>query len=156
MSIIFFFIVLKGDTAAVQSLSHFQLFVTLLSAAWQVSLPFTISRNLLKLMFTELVMPSNHLILYCLLLLLPSIFPSITVFSNELALHTRWPNYEASASVLPMNIQGWFLLGLTALISLLSKGLSRIFSSITVGSHLRAQLSLYFLWEALTRPLSPA
>ena len=71
-------------------------------------------------------------------LLLPSIFPSIKVFSNELAFHIRWPKYwcigtSASVSVLPMNIQGWFPLGLTGLISLQSKGLSRVFSSTTVS-----------------------
>ena len=68
-------------------------------------------------------MPSNHLILCCPLLLLPSIFPSIRVFSNESVLRIRWPKYWTSASVLPMNIQGWFPLGLTHLISLLSKAL---------------------------------
>ena len=63
--------------------------------------------------------------------LLPSVFPSIRVFSNELAVHIRWPKYWnfSSASVLPMNIQGWFPLGLTILISLLSKGFSRLFST---------------------------
>ena len=68
-------------------------------------------------------MPSNHLIL-CPPLLLPSIFPSIRVFSKELALHIKWPKYwaSASASVLPMTIQDWFPLGLIGLISLQSKG----------------------------------
>ena len=70
-------------------------------------------------------------------LLLPSIFPSIRVFSNELALHIRWQSIGASAStsVLPMNIQGWSPLRLTGLISLLFKGLSRVFSSTTVRKH---------------------
>ena len=63
------------------------------TAALWTSLSFTISRSFLKLMSIELVMPSNHLILCCPLLLLPSIFPSIRVFSNELALHIRWPKY---------------------------------------------------------------
>ena len=80
----------------------------------------------------ELVMPFNHLIFYCPLLLLPSIFSSIRVFSIESALHIRWPKCwsfsSTGASVLPMNIQGWFSLGLTGFIPLLSKGLSRIFS----------------------------
>ena len=67
----------------VQSLSHVQLFATLWTAARQASLSFTNSQSLLKLMSIELVMPSNHLILCHPLLLLPSIFPSITVFSNE-------------------------------------------------------------------------
>ena len=72
-------------------------------------------------------MPSNYLILCHPLLLPPSIFPSIRVFSNESALHIRWQSIgvSASASVLPMNIQDWFPLGLTGLISLWSKGLSR-------------------------------
>ena len=72
-----------------QLLSLVWLFVTPWTAACQASLSFTISWSLLKLMFTESVMPSNHLILYCPLLLLPSIFPSIKVFSNELDLHIK-------------------------------------------------------------------
>ena len=85
-------------------------------------------------MSTESVIPSNHLILCHPLLLLPSVFPSIGVFSNELALRIRCPTIgaSASASVLPINSQGWFPLGLTDLISLLSKGLSRVFSNTTV------------------------
>ena len=71
--------------------SHIQLFATPWTAACQPSLSFTISRCLLKLMSIESVMPSNHLILCRPLLLLPSIFPSIRLFSNELALHIRWP-----------------------------------------------------------------
>ena len=77
----------------VQSLSPVQLFATPWTAALQASLSFTTSLNLLKLMSIELVMSSKHLILYCSLLLLPSIFPSIRVFSNESALHIRWPKY---------------------------------------------------------------
>ena len=72
--------------SSVQSLSHVQLFVTSWTAARQASLSITNSRSLPKLMSIELVMPSNHLILCCPLLLLPSIFPSIRVFSNELAI----------------------------------------------------------------------
>ena len=77
-------------------------------------------------MSIELVMPSNHLIFCHPLLLLPSIFLSIRVFSKESVLHIRWPKTgaSASASVLPMNIQDWFPLGLTGWISLQSKGLS--------------------------------
>ena len=106
------------------------------TAAHQASLSFTISRNLLKVMSIELLMPSNHLIL-CRPFLLPSIFPSIGVLFNELALPIRWQNIGASASIseLPMRIQGWFPLGLTGLISWLSKGLSRIFSSTTVRKY---------------------
>ena len=77
----------------VQSLSRAWLFVTPWTAAPQASLYFTISRSLLKLMSGELVTASNYLILCCSLLFLPSIFPSIRVFSNELALHIKWPKY---------------------------------------------------------------
>ena len=76
-----------------QSLSHVRLFVTPGIAAHQASLSFTISRSLLKLMSIESVMPSNHLIFCCSFSLLPSIFPSIRVFSTESALHIRWPKY---------------------------------------------------------------
>ena len=79
--------------SSVQLLSHVQLFVTPWTAALQASLSITNSQSLLKLMSTELVMPSNHLILCCSLLLLPSIFPSIRIFSNESALRMRWPKY---------------------------------------------------------------
>ena len=77
----------------VQSLSSIWLFATSWTAAHQASLFFTISWSLLKLMFIELVMPSNHPILCRPLLLLPSIFPSIRVFSNESVLRIRWPKY---------------------------------------------------------------
>ena len=78
---------------SVQSLSHVQLFVTPFSAAYQASLSFTTTLSFLKHMSIELVMPSNHLILCRPLLLLPSIFPSIRIFSSESALYIRWPNY---------------------------------------------------------------
>ena len=98
-------------------------------------------------MSTELVMPSNHLILFHLLLLLLSIFPSIRVFSSELTLCIKWPKYWSFSltSVLPMNIQGWFHLGLTGLI-LKSKGLSRVLSELFVSSELLSlSLSLHLL-----------
>ena len=125
------------DFAVVQSLSHVQLFATPWTAACQASLSFTISWSLLKLMFDELVMPTNHLILCHPLLLLPSIFPSIRVFSDELTLWSGGQSIgvSASASVLPMNIQGWFPLELTGFISLQPKGLSRVFSNTTVQKH---------------------
>ena len=96
------------------------------TAACQASL--SISQSLLKLMFIESVMPSNHLILCHPLLLLPSIFPSIGIFSNESVLHIRWPKYWFfSFSINPANeYSAWFPLGLTGLISLLSMGLSRV------------------------------
>ena len=81
-----------SEISVVELLSHIWLFVTPWTATCQASLSFTTSQNLLKLMSIESVMPSNHLIL-CHPLLLPSIFPSIRVFSNELVLHIRWPKY---------------------------------------------------------------
>ena len=86
----------------VHSLSHVPLFVTPWTAAWQASLSFTISWSLLRFMSIESVIPSNHLILCCPFLLLPLIFPSDRVFSNELALHIRWPKYW-SFSISPSN-----------------------------------------------------
>ena len=118
---------------SVQSLSHVQLFATPWTAACQSSLSITNSQSLPKLISIDLVVPTNHLILCRPLLLRPSIFPSIRVFSSESALHIKWPkdwNF-ASASVLSMNIQDWFPLGLAGLISLQSKGLSRVFSTTT-------------------------
>ena len=102
-----------------------------MDAAYQASLSFTNSRRLSKFMSIEAVMLSNHLIFCCPLLLLPSIFSSIRVFSNESALHIRWAKYW-SFGISPMNIQGLFPLGLTGLLSLQSKGLSRVFSNTTV------------------------
>ena len=97
--------------------------VTPSTATCQASLSVTISWSLLKFRSIESVMPSNYLILCRPLLLLPPIFPSIRVFSNESALCMRWPKYRAStsASVLPMNIQDQLPIGLTGLISLQSK-----------------------------------
>ena len=79
--------------SSVQSLSHVQLFATPWTVSHQASLSITNSWSLLKLMSITLVMPSNHLILCCPLLLPPSIFPSIKVFSSESVLHIRWPKY---------------------------------------------------------------
>ena len=88
----------------VQLLGHVQLFATPWSAACQASLSFTISQSLLKLTSILSVMPSSHLILYHPLLLWPSIFPSTRVFSNELALRIRWPNYWSfSFNISPSN-----------------------------------------------------
>ena len=90
--------------SVVQSISHVQLFETLWTAARQVSLSFTSSRSLLKLMSIESVMPSNLLVLCCPLLLLSPVFPSIRVFSSELALHIKWPKYRSfSFSISPSN-----------------------------------------------------
>ena len=92
------------DLSSVQLVSHVRIFVTPWTTAWQASLSFTNSWNLLKLMSIESPMPCNHLILCCPLLLLPSIFPSIRVFSDESVLHTRWPKYWSfSFSISPSN-----------------------------------------------------
>ena len=101
---------------------------------------------LLKLMSIESVMPSNHLILYCPVLLLPPIFSSIRVFSNESVIHIRWPSIGVSASplVLPMNIQYWFPLGCAGWISWQSKGLSRVFFNTTVKSIDSSALSVLY------------
>ena len=129
----------------VQLLSHVPFFVTPWTAAHQASLSFTISWSLLKLTSTESVMPFNHLILCHPLLLLPSMFPSIRVFSNESALRIRWPKYWSfSFNISPSSEQDWSPLGWTGWISLQSKGLSRIFSNTTFQKHqfFGAQLSL--------------
>ena len=90
--------------SSVQSLSRVQLFAALWTVAQQASLSIINFQSLLKLMSIESVMPSNHVILCCPLLLLPSIFPSIRVFSNESVLHIRWPKYWSfSFSISPSN-----------------------------------------------------
>ena len=137
-------------SVVVQSLSHVWLFVKPWTAALQhtrLSYPSLISQSLLKLMLTDSVMPFNHLILHRPLLLLPSIFPRIRVFFNELALHIRWLKYWSFnlTWVLPVNVQGWFHLGLTGLKSFLSKEPSRVFSNTAVQKHqfFSAQPSLW-------------
>ena len=136
--------------SSVQSLSRVWLSATPWIATNQASLSITNSQSLLKLMSIELVMPSNHLILCCPLLLLPPIPPSIRVFSNESTLLLRWPKYWSfsSRSVLPTNTQDWSPSGWTGWISLQSKGLSRVFSNTTVemnqffGTELSSQSTL--------------
>ena len=97
-------LLLKFKISSVQLPSHVRLFATPRTAAHQASLSITNSWSLLKLVSTESVMPSNHLILYCALLLLPLIFPSIRVFSNESVLRIRWPNYWSfSFNISPSN-----------------------------------------------------
>ena len=120
--------------SSVQSLSCVRFFATPWTAARQASLSIINSRSLLKFVSIKLVMPSNHFILCHFLILLPSIFPSIRVFSMNHFFASGGQSIGAStsASVLPMNIQDWFPLGLTGLISLQSKGLSRVFSNTTV------------------------
>ena len=132
--------------SSVQSLSRVRLFATLWTTARQAFLSVTNSQSLSKLMSIELVMPSNHLILCCPLLLLPSIFPSIRVFLNNqfFASGDQRIGVSASTSVLPMNTQDSSPLGWTDWISLQSKELSRAFSN-TVQKHqfFGTQLSIW-------------
>ena len=129
--------------SSVQSLSHVRLSATPWTAAHQASLSITNSRNLLKLMSTESVLPSNHLILCCPLLLPPSIFPSIRVFSKESVLRIRWPkHWMFSFSISPSSEY-------SRLISfridwLLSKGLSRVFSNTKFKSTDSSSLSFLY------------
>ena len=136
---------LFNQTNSVHSLSYVRLFVTPWTAARQASLSIANSWSLLKFMSIESVMPSNHLILCCPFLLLPSIFPASGSFpmNQLLASGGQSIGVWASTSVLPKNIQDWFPLGLTGWISLQSKGLSRIFNT-TVQKHqfFSTQLSL--------------
>ena len=137
-----------------QLFSHVWLFVTPWTTGHQASLSITNSQSLLKLMSIELVMSSKLLTLCVPLLLLLSIFLSIRVFSNEsfFAADGQSIGASASASLLPMNIQHLFPLGLTGLISLQSRGLSRVVSNTTAQKHhlfsaqLSLQLPLQFSW----------
>ena len=124
------------SVSSIQTLRCVWLFATLWTAACQDSLSIINCQSLLKLMSIELVMPSNHLILCCALLL-PSFFPSIRVFpiSQFFASGSQSTGISASASVLQMNIQDLFPLGWTGWISLQSKGLSRVFSNTTVQKY---------------------
>ena len=109
------------------------------------TLSLTISQSLLRIMSSEAVIPSNHLILYCPLSLCSQYFPVSGSFPMSQIFPSGDQSIGASASVLPMNIQGWFPLGLTGLI-LLSKGLSRVSSNTIVQKHqfVGAQPSLWF------------
>ena len=125
--------------AVVQSLSRVQLFSTPWIVAYQAPLSSTISWSLLKFMSIQSGMLSNLLIFCCPLLLLPSIFPSIRVFSwCKPAFHVRWLKYWSfNFSISPsIEFQGWCPLGLTGLIFLQSKGFSRVFSSTTIWKFL--------------------
>ena len=131
---------------SLQSLSCVQLFATPWTAARQASLSITNSRSLFKLMFIESVMPSNHLILCHLLLLQPSIFPSIRVFSNESVLCIRWPKYWSfSFSISPSNEYSELISFRMDWLDLLqSKGLSRVFSNTTAQKHNSSMLSFLY------------
>ena len=129
----FFFLQIRSD----QSLSRVQLFATPWITARQASLSITNSWSSLRLTSIESVMPSSHLILCRPLLFLPSIPPSIRVFSNESTIHMRWPEYWSfSFSIIPSKeIPGLISFRRTGWISLQSKRLSRVFSSTTVQKH---------------------
>ena len=146
----------------VQSLSHIQLLRTSWTSGHQAFLSITISQSLLKLMSIELVMPSNHLFLCHALPILPSILPSIRVFSNESALHIRWPKYWSfSFSISPSNEYsgliffriGWFdlLAFRRTLKSLLqhhsSKALILWSSSFFVVQLSHPFVDITFLWD---------
>ena len=110
---------------------------TLWTAARQVPLSFTISQSLLKPMSTESMMPSNHVILCHPIILLPSIFPSIRVFSNEWTLRIRWPKYWSFSFSIRTSSEhsGLIFFRMDWFDSLQSKGLSRVFSNATVQKH---------------------
>ena len=122
---------------SVQSLSHVWLFEAPWIAARQASLSITNSRSSLKLTSIESVMPSSHLILCRPLLLLPSIPPSIRVFSSESTLRMRWPKYWSFSFsiILSKEHPGLSSFEWTGWISLQSKGLARVFSNTTVQKH---------------------
>ena len=132
--------------SSIQSLSRVRLFGTPWTAKHQASLSITNSQSLLKLMCIKLVMPSNHLILCHPLLLLPSIFPSIRVFSSESVLRIMWPKYWSfSFTISPCNEYSGLISFTIDWFDLLeSKGLLRVFFNTTVQKHqfFSAQLSL--------------
>ena len=131
----------------VLSLSCVQFFVTPWTSALQALLSFTMSWSLLRFMSVELVISSKHLVLCCSLLLLPSIFPSIRVFSNESALRIRWPkSWSFSFSIIPSNgYSGFFSFRIDWFDIPAVQGLSRVFFSTTIWKHqfLRTQPSLW-------------
>ena len=137
---------LSVQFSSVQSLSHVRIFVTPWTAAQQASLSITNSWSLLRLMSIESVMPSNHLILCQPLLLPPSIFPSISVYSDESVLHIRWPKYWSfSFSISPSNeYSGLISYNMDWLDLLAVQGTLRVFSNNTVQKHqfVGAQFSL--------------
>ena len=134
---LYFFFFGKSLRTSVWPLNHVRLFETPWTAAHQASLSITNSRSLLKLMSIESVIPSNHLIFCCPVLLLPSIYPRIRVsfFPMSQFFTSGGHSIGALASVLSMNTQDWSPLGWTGWISLQSNRLSRVFSSTTVQKH---------------------
>ena len=144
----------EDSVVIVQSLSHVQLFVTPWMAACHTSLCFTISHSLLNLMSIESVMPSNHLILCHPLLLLPSIFPSIRVFSSKLALCIRWPKYWSfSFSISPSNEYSGLISFRIDWFALFE--VQRVFTSTTIEKH-QFFCDLPFLWSNSQHPYMTA
>ena len=137
----------ESAIVVVQLLNHVQFFATPWTVAHQASLSFTISWSFHKLTSIESVMLSNHLILCHPLLLLPSVFPSIRVFSNELALHIRWPKYwNFSFSISPFGeYSGLISFRIDCFDLLAVQRLSRVFSSTTIQKYqfFSAQPSLW-------------
>ena len=131
--------------SSVQSLNHVQLFVTPWITARQASLSITKSQSSLRLTSIESVMPWNHLILCRPILCLPPIPPSIRVFSNESAVHIRWPKYwRFSFSISPSNKHSGLISLKISWFDLLSKGLSGVFSSTTVQRHQLFGVAAFF------------
>ena len=132
--------------SSVQFFSCVQLLATPWTAAHQASLSITNYRSLSKLMSLESVMPSNHLILCCPLLLPPLIFPSIRVFSNESVLHIRWPKYWSFSFSISSSSEysGLISFRMDWLVLLSVQGTPRVFPNTTVQKHqfFSAQLSL--------------
>ena len=122
-------------SCSVQSLSHCQTLFVSMNCSMPGFLSFTVSWSLLKFTSIESVMPANNLILCCPFSSCPQSFPASGSFSISQLFLSGDQSIGASASVLPMNIQSWFPLGLTGLISLLSRGLTRVFSSTTAQKH---------------------
>ena len=135
------------DLASFSLFSRVQLFATTWTAAFYASLSITSSQNLLKLMFIESVMPSNHLILCHPLFLLPSIFPSIRAFANESTLRMRWPKYWSfSFSISPFNeYSGLISFRMDWLDFLAVQGTLKSLSNTTVQKHQFNSSALSFL-----------
>ena len=141
-----------GFSVVIQSPGCVPLFCNPQTASCQAPRSFTTSWSLPKLMFIELVMPSNHLILCHFLLLLPSILPNIRVFSNESVLRIRWPKYWSfSFNISPSNeCSRLIFFRVIGSISLLPKGLLRVFSSTTVWRNIDSSALSIFYCTSLT------
>ena len=143
------------DIVVIKSLSRVQLFVTPWTAACRTSLSFTISQSWLKLMSIESVMPCTHLILCHPLIFLPSVIPSIRVFSNESIFHIKWPKYWSfSFSISPSNeYSGLISFRMDWLDLLAVKGLSRVFSNTIVHKYQFFSAQLYLQSNSHTHTL---